>query len=162
MSQTNRVSATLSDEDLNIIKQAIQTIADKLPFRISLTDDERRGGMKLGDKSVGFLDKNYNYTQTNSTLVPNYLDVPEYTKDYNSTKDLLEILQLLRPLVQSIEDTYTQVGIEALSAALLFYNAVKLAAKQGVPGAQAIYDDLQKRFPGTSGSSTTTTAATKS
>jgi hypothetical protein len=157
MSQTNRVSATLTSEAKTNIKNAIKTIADNLPFLISLTDDERRGGMKLGDKTVGFLDKNFNYTQTNTALVPAYLDVAEYGKDYTVTKDLLEILQALHPLVQSIEDTYTQAGIEALSAALVFYNAVKMAAKQGVPGAKAIYDDLQKRFPGGSGSANATT-----
>ena len=36
----------------------------------------------------------------------------------------------------------------ALGAALAFYNAVKLAAANNVPGAQAIYDDLSALFPG--------------
>lgn len=152
MAQNNRISATLSSEAKTNIQNALKTIGDNLPFLISLTEDERRGGMKLGDKTVGFLDKSFNYSQTNSTLVPAYLDVTEFTKDYNTTKDLLEILQLVRPLVQKIEDTYTQAGVESLAAALVFYNAVKMAAKQGVPGAKTIYDDLQKRFPGGSGS----------
>jgi hypothetical protein len=151
MTQPNRVSATLTLEAKTNIKNAIKTINDNLPFLISLTDEERRGGMKLGDKTIGFLDKNYNYIQSNGSLAPSYLELSEYTKDYTVSKDLLEILQLLNPLIQNIEDTYTQVGIEALTSALVFYNAVKMAAKQGVPGAKAIYDDLQKRFPGGSG-----------
>jgi len=41
-----------------------------------------------------------------------------------------------------------QAGSEAYTASLIFYNAVKGAAKAGVPGMKTIYDDLQSRFPG--------------
>jgi len=153
MATKNLVSAALTAEDKTAIMGAVQTVAAKLPFLISLTDDQRRGGMKLGDKTVGFVDKVMSYSQTNPTFVPAYLDLTEFTKDYQLTRDLMEILRVLRPLEQSIEDTTTESGVEALGAAMVFYNSVKGAAKQGVPGAKAIYDDLQKRFPGASGNS---------
>jgi hypothetical protein len=39
-------------------------------------------------------------------------------------------------------------GSEAYQAALIFYNSVKIAASQGIPGAKAVYEELKKRFPG--------------
>ena len=159
MATKNLVSATLSPADISDIKQAIQTILSKMPFLISLTEDQRRGGMKLGDKTIGFVDKVTTYSKTNPNFIPSYLDTTEFSKDYQLTKDLLDILRTLRPLVQDIEDTATETGIEAVSAAMVFYNSVKSASKQGVPGAKTIYEDLQKRFPGGASTAIPETAA---
>jgi hypothetical protein len=38
-------------------------------------------------------------------------------------------------------------GSEAYQAALIFYNSVKMAVRQDVPGAKAIHEELMKRFP---------------
>jgi hypothetical protein len=152
----NLISAAIAPSGLTEAKQLIQTLTGKFPFLLSLTTEQRTGGMKLGDKTVSFVDKVIDYSKTNNSLVPPYLDMAEFAKDYKLTKDLLEILRTLKPLVQNMEDTATEAGIEALSAAMVFYNSVKAGAKQGVPGAQAIYEDLQKRFPGASGVKQTT------
>ena len=157
----NLVSAAIAPADLTVIKQMIQTLASKFPFLISLTAEQRMGGMKLGDKTVSFVDKVIDYSKTNSTFIPPYLDMTEFAKDYKLTKDLLEILRTLKPLVQNIEDTATEAGVEALSAAMVFYNSVKAGAKQGVPGANAVYEDLQKRFPGAGSAKQTPPATTQ-
>ncbi|MDR1115550.1 MAG: hypothetical protein LBL33_05285, partial [Tannerella sp.] len=47
------------------------------------------------------------------------------------------------------DDTAMTSGSEAYQAALIFYNSVKMAARQDVPGAKAVYEELRKRFPGT-------------
>ena len=155
MATKNLVSASLTPADIGEIKQALQTINTKLPFLISLTDEQRTGGLRLGDKSFGFIDKVDSYIKSNPQLVPSYLDTTEFGKDYQLTKDLLEIMRIIKPLTVNMEDTCTESGIEAFAAALAYYNAIKTAAKQGVPGAQAIYDDLQKRFPGSSSKAAT-------
>jgi hypothetical protein len=51
-------------------------------------------------------------------------------------------------ILTEVDDMATIAGSEALSSILSYYNNVKDAAKKGVPGAKAIYDDLAKRFPG--------------
>ncbi|MEI6766919.1 MAG: hypothetical protein WCM76_14915 [Bacteroidota bacterium] len=145
------VNASIPDEDMAEIRQSIDAINAKLPFLISMTADERRACMKLGDKSVSFVDKVIGYSETNSNMVPAYLDVTRLKSDYQLSRVLTEALRLLHPLVQNIEDTATEAGVEALSGAMIFYNAVKAAAKTGVPGAKSIYEDLQKRFPGAGG-----------
>lgn len=43
------------------------------------------------------------------------------------------------------------LGSEAYIASLTIYNTVKQATKLNVPGADAIYQDLRERFPGSSG-----------
>jgi hypothetical protein len=53
----------------------------------------------------------------------------------------------LSQLSEKLDDTTMEAGSEAFSAALVFYNAVKAAAKAGVPGMKVVADDLQARFP---------------
>ena len=61
----------------------------------------------------------------------------------------LRVLEIsLRQLVDGVDDTVMIAGGEAYKQALVFYQAVKQAAKQDIPGAKAIYNELQTRFPG--------------
>jgi hypothetical protein len=53
-----------------------------------------------------------------------------------------------RQLSDNIDDTVLVAGSEAYQAALVFYNAVKAAAAQDIPGAKEVYSDLKNRFPG--------------
>jgi hypothetical protein len=50
-------------------------------------------------------------------------------------------------LSDGIDDTVMVAGSEAYQAALVFYNAVKAAAAQDIPGAKEVYSDLKARFP---------------
>jgi hypothetical protein len=53
-----------------------------------------------------------------------------------------------RQLADNIDDTAMVAGSESYQASLVFYNAVKVAAAQNVPGAKEVYSDLKNRFPG--------------
>ncbi|HAM99057.1 MAG TPA: hypothetical protein DCQ26_10655 [Marinilabiliales bacterium] len=160
MAQKNLVSATLTDEQRTAVKAAFQNINVSLNFLISLTESQRKDGLRLGDKTVGFLEKFNSYAQSNPEFMPSYFDMNEFRKDYALLKDLSEFIKLSSQLQQKLEDTYTETGIESLSVALVYYNSVKAAAKNGIAGAQAIYDDLRKRFPGGSGTTSGNTPTT--
>jgi enoyl-[acyl-carrier-protein] reductase (NADH) len=53
-------------------------------------------------------------------------------------------------LTQRFEDTALQAGVEAMSAALIYYGSIKTAAAKGIGNAPEIFEDLGKRFPGKS------------
>jgi len=148
MATQNLVSASLPAAEKLAIQAAIQTITQKLPFLISLTAGERMGGLKLGDKTVAFVDKAIDYANSNSTLVPSFVNLVEIQKDYQLQKDLIDIEQWIMTLLQKIQDTYLEAGAETFNGILGFYQSVSLAADKNVPGARAIYDDLSTRFPG--------------
>lgn len=160
MAQKNMVSATLTDEQKKAVKASFQSINDTMTFLISLTDDQRKDGLKLGDKTVSFLEKFKMYAGTNPEFLPSYLDLTEFDKDYSLVKDLNEFVKITTQLLHKLEDTYTEAGIEAIAVALVYYNSVKAAAKNGTPGAQAIYEDMKKRFPGGGGGITTNSTNT--
>jgi hypothetical protein len=105
---------------------------------------------KMGDKTMAFVDKCLEYGDQNAQLVPSYLNMTEANKDYELANNLNELLKLLQPLNQSINDTLMMAGSDCFMAGLSFYSSVKLAAKNNVPGATAIVQDLEQRFPGRS------------
>ena len=142
------VTATLSDADRDKILADLKEVWDLMPFLINLTDDEKKSIPKMGDKSVSFVEKSLDYAEANPKLVPPYLDPGELQKDVDLVKQLDPVFNSLNQLFSALDSTCTAVGSEAYVESLSFYNSARDAAKRNVPGAKAIYDDLQARFPG--------------
>lgn len=147
MAQHNQISATLSAKDMEEIMKALDVIQRKLPFLINMTLDERRTHLKMGDRSFPFVGKSLDYSKTNDHLVPPFLNVTEFDKDMVLLAQLTQIERPMLSLAEGISDTKLRAGSEAYSAALLFYQAVKLAAQMNIPGVKSIYEDLRARFP---------------
>ena len=147
MPSKNLVSAEISATYLAEIKACIGTIRSKLGFLICLTDEERKGGMKLGDETLPFVEKTIEYSASFPQFVSNFTDVTEWKKDYKLFKDLTSILAELRSLFQDIVDTTSEAGIEALQPSLTYYNLAQAGAKNNAPGAKNIANDLGIRFP---------------
>lgn len=148
MKQENRISAKLSPKEIEAIRSHMQQMEAYTPFLINLSPEERQSRPKSADKTISFLGKSLDYSQHNPQFVPPFLDVHEFDLDVDISEVLLSIARPLRAYVEKLEDTAMQASSEAYLAALLFYQSVKAAAKMKIPGAQAIYDDLRKRFPG--------------
>lgn len=148
MAQHNQISATLSPEEVQEVMNAITVIQNRLPFLVNMTMDERRTYPKMGDKTVPFVGKSLDYSKNNYQLVPPFLNVEEFDKDLVLVNQLTSFVRPLRSLIEGMEDTILLAGSEAYTAALLFYQAVKLAAQMNIPGVKTIYDDLRERFPG--------------
>lgn len=144
----NRISITIEAADEKVILAAIATIESKLPMLINLSADNRHDLPKMGDKTLAFVTKSLEYATQNPTVVPTFLDVAEFNKDVIAVTSLSRILKPLNQLLEKIDDTTLLTGSEAYTEALVFYTALKGAAKAGVPGMKTVYDDLQARFPG--------------
>jgi hypothetical protein len=149
--QQNLISATLSDATVAEVAQHIQKINDLLGgLLVNLEVDDRRGMAKLGDKTLAFVGKTFEYGSQNSLLVPAFVDLAEGKKDLALATQLNTLAKLLMPLSQSVIDTATVAGSDAYVAGLGIYGHIKAAAANNVPGATNISDDLAKRFPGKS------------
>jgi hypothetical protein len=119
-----------------------------MPHLLELTNDEKHSIPKMKDKTVAFVTKSYEHAVNNPILVPAYVDVIEFKKDTNAVTLLRQFQNPLMELMKALEDTMTVAGSEAYISALSFYTSVKSAAKNNVPGAQVVYEDLSIRFKG--------------
>ena len=139
------ISAAISDNKLQEIKTAIASIRSNMPFLVSLTVDERRKRIKMGDKSLAFVSNSLSVTQNNPEVVPSNFDIAEFNKDYQLTVSLTEVLSLLQQLTEEVDDTLLAVGSESMASSLLVYDYVKTAAKHA-PGLKSVADQLGERF----------------
>jgi hypothetical protein len=141
------ISVALVQADIDAIKTAIATITTKMPFLVTLDGSERKALIKLGAKSVDFV-QDASLAVTNfPSVLPTSFDKTEYGKDTSLFKALVEIKTLLDSLKEKVDDTCIAVGSEAMIASLEVYTYVQTAADR-TPGLRSVADKLKERFKG--------------
>ncbi|MRT92140.1 hypothetical protein [Ancylomarina sp. 16SWW S1-10-2] len=148
MSVENKVKIVLTEEQKAAIAGGLKVIKDTLePILISLTPSEKRALLKLGDKSISFVNKCLMFANQKPEFVPSYIDKNEWQIDMNARNDLSPYNAEIQEINSLLLDTIMLCGNEAFRQALTYYNSVKQAAKDNVPGAKPIYDELKQQFP---------------
>ncbi len=150
MIKKNQISAVITAAQSTTVMDNISTINETLKhvLTINLTTDDRSHMLKMGEKTLAFVQKALEYAVQNPSLCPVFLDLVEAKKDYELAAGLQALKQKLTALLRAVEDAEMLAGSEAYDAALIFYNSVKGAARSNIAGSQAIEDDLRLRFPG--------------
>jgi hypothetical protein len=145
--QPNRVSVRISEADQAQLEAAIQSIETILkPYVVLLTPESRQTLPKLTDATFPFVQKALDYAAEHAEFLPPYVDLMELHTDFDAAHLLMRYIRRMSVIHSAISDTAMLSGSEAYMAALAFYNAVKYAAKQNIPGAEAIYQDLVQHF----------------
>lgn len=139
------ITGTLSAADIQEIKAALQTVQQKLPFLVTLSTEERRKLVKMGDKSLAFVNNSVTAAQSNREILPASFNVEELVRDYQLASTLTELLTLIKQLNEQVDDTLLAVGSEAMTGSLTVYDYVKTAAKK-TPGLKTLADQLGERF----------------
>ena len=137
------ISATLSPDDQQAIRAAVETLHQKLPFLIDLTMDYRRAIAKLGDKTQGFVQKAWEIANEHEHMFAQaFLD--EMRKDAQLLDALSPIERSIQTLAKKLNDTKMQVGAEAYAAARTVYIVTKTPfAKAALRDAS---DDLARHY----------------
>src|SRR6185436_2303266 len=98
---------------------------------------------KFGDKSQAFDVKCADCEQQRPDLVPDYVSVPETTKDRALIAQVRTGGAAVAQLADDLFCTELVLGGDIADSDKALYGAIRLAAESGVPGAQAIYEDLK-------------------
>jgi hypothetical protein len=117
------------------------------PYLLPLTPTERHDMPKMGDKTLSFVEKAQDYISQYPELCPSYLNVTALNTDIADATGLRKMHIAAKQLLDEIDDTIVIAGSEAYQSALIFYNAIKAAATQNIPGAKEVYEDMRLRFP---------------
>ncbi|TAF73862.1 MAG: hypothetical protein EAZ53_11395 [Bacteroidetes bacterium] len=141
----NNISVALPQADVDAIKAALATINSKLPFLINLTNEERKNLLKMGPKSIDFVQSSLRVVNNNASILPASFSAVEFAKDVNVYVPLSEIQLLISSLNEKLNDTAMAVGSEAMRQSLDVYDYVKTASKR-TPGLKSIVDELGQRF----------------
>ncbi|MBN3947969.1 MAG: hypothetical protein HWQ38_16510 [Nostoc sp. NMS7] len=139
------IAAALTPQDIQEIKAALQTVQKKMPFLITLSTEERRKLVKMGDKSLAFVNNSVTAAQSNREILPATFDVEELVQDYQLATALTELLISMQQLTEQVDDTLMAVGSEAMTGSLTVYDYVKTASKK-TPGLKSVAEQLGERF----------------
>lgn len=143
----NKISLDITSAQKTAVNNARIALADAVqPFEIQVDKEEVKALAKLGDGRIPFVEKVSQYAVTDSQFLPPFADVPEFTKDFQTFKDLREMVRPLQQIIDNLENSKMVSGSESYQFALTYYKNVQHNAKMGVPGAQTIYEDLRRLF----------------
>lgn len=148
---SNRISVAITPETIADINDKLNELKSLLaPYLVVLTKEERHDLPKMSEKSLSFVSKVNDYCISNPEMVPAFLEATELDKDFTTVSSLNPVLNIISQLQNNLDDTLLLAGSEAFSASLMFYGNSQLAAKNGMPNAKTIVEDLKARFPGRS------------
>jgi hypothetical protein len=142
----NQVTAIPAEVITQAVDLANQLNTLLAPYLQALTAQERKGILKMGDKTIAFVTKTLEYAQSQPQFAPSYMNTPELASDVEVVNGLTSIERPVANLASQLNDTIMIGGSEAYVAALMYYNSIKEAVKRNVPAAKAIFDDLKSRF----------------
>lgn len=146
----NRISLSISKQEKDELKQAIEVLIQKLlPLLIELAEGEARRLALMGDKSYPFVTKSFELAQQYPEFA-GLINMEEYAKDVEAYKTLWGLYVPLSQLYKKLNDSLMLAGSEAYTASLTYYGTVKEARKRKTPNSEVIYRELSKRFPGRS------------
>jgi hypothetical protein len=126
----------------------IASLKALITFSVGLSNDKRQKLLKLADARVGWDEKASSYMINRPDLVPGYVDMAALAQNRAVRVDLGDIIRAYNDVGEGLHDTDMVIGHQILKPEYAFYNSAQEAAKHGVPGAQAIADDLGSAFPG--------------
>jgi hypothetical protein len=128
---------------INFINQAKGYFA---PFDHPLTYVERRRLIGSGFKNFGFIEQTYANAVANPSLVPAYLNIATFKEEIDDFTGKRNLDDILKQFELQVSDSMLVASDVAYHDALIYYNAVKEAARQHVPGAEAAYNALKDYF----------------
>lgn len=143
---TNRIAADIPADVVASIKKSLDSIGRQLPFLIGLTPEERQSLPKIDVVNNIFVTDALTAAQNNADILPAYLKLADMAQDKQGYDALDELVTLTAQLAQKLRDTQILMGSEAYVSALTVYRLFESAARDGVPGAQAVYSQLADRF----------------
>jgi hypothetical protein len=146
MYEMKKVIGYISDANMTTVKYSLLQISSALPFLIRKSEKQRKDSFRHDDKSMAFIAKALEHAINNPHMLTESIDMAEWKIKFLLSSKLREILQLIEPLTQNIEDTLMDSGDDALQDAFCFFNSVYAANIKDVPGAKTVYKDLESLF----------------
>ena len=144
----NRISAALTDQDIQNMMAAFALIENSMPFLIELTNEEIFALPKIDVANHNFVGEVINALETENVLLPSTVSKEEIKKDLELHDKLNRVLLRLEQITKSVKHTAMLAGSEAYSSSLFVYKIIQAYAQTGVQGYSALNERLKSRFAG--------------
>ena len=142
----NIVDYNLDQGTRDSILQTIQSVKSMMPFLVKLADADRASMQMIDDGRKPFVEKCIDFGSRNAELDPGSGFLQAATNDLALFGGLAAIENQLLQLLEMVHDTRQTAGSEAYEVARYIYMKAKMNVKMGIPGSQAVVDELGKLY----------------
>lgn len=147
MAQYPLLDTPFSPAVLEEILDRLAEIQERMPFLVNLTKAERMTMAKFGPKALAFDEACATRMESQSHLVPRFVDAAAVARCRQLRLQLAEISRRLLTLAEMTDDTRMLAGGQVLSADLAFYQTARQAARLGMDGAESAAAELGRLLP---------------
>jgi hypothetical protein len=142
----NKINVILTPEIKESVLQAIKDAKAGMPFLIKLSKDDRKSLQKMDDGRKPFVLKGIEFANSNTDLDPGSGLLEGAPNDVELYSFLASLENEVRQLLEMVVDTKQLAGSEAYEVGRFIYLKAKMNVQLGIPGSQAIVDELSKLF----------------
>ena len=142
----NKINFILTPENKETVFQAVKDAKTGMPFLIKLSKDERKALQKMDDGRKPFVQKGVEFATGNKDLDPGSGLLEAAPNDIELYSFLAALENELRQMLEMVIDTKILAGSEAYDVGRFIYMKSKMNVAMGIPGSQAIVDELSKLF----------------
>ena len=142
----NTIDVVLTSENKKTILQELMNVKSGMPYLIRLSEEDRKSLLKMDDGCKKFVQRSFEIAAKSEALDPGSDLLKSAPSDMDLYLFLSTVEKQLRELVEMVADTKQLAGSEAFDIARFIYLKAKMNVKLGIPGAQAIVDELGKLF----------------
>jgi hypothetical protein len=102
---------------------------------------------RLGPKNEVFALEAASIMGEQPKTIPAVLDKDEFERDFKAYKQIDGLINLLEPLMVSMEDSLKLLGFDLLQDAYTFQNYINFTAENNVEGSRALAERLKSANP---------------
>lgn len=123
---------------------ALETAIEEININLS-TEDRRRYG-SINEQNKLFVNKVYDYNQSQANLSSPEVDWEEFAKDHTSRKNMETMISKLESIITRLNNAKTLHDYDNYQAALVDYSYTTYKAGPSAPGFEDKYRDLKQFF----------------
>ncbi len=147
MSLSNRITASITDDQKNEAIALIKQAMEKLPFLVTVEGKEKKKLVKFGPDSVSFVEDALRGVNEFPSAFPASFDKDEFVRDATLVIALRDVLVSVGSLYTAMNDTLSVTGADAMTAANDAYSYLKKAATSNV-AAKDLVERMSLRYKG--------------
>ena len=128
------------------ILAAFDTIEKSLPFLVSLSPDERKTLLHMGDRNKAFVERTVEGAHIVPELLPRSMTLADIDRRLTLYRALSPIVARITSLSEQVQDTQDQVGDQLCTQSLEIYRYFKAAGR--TEGLDELIGNMSRRFSG--------------
>ncbi|WP_421920844.1 hypothetical protein [Marinifilum sp.] len=148
MKNNDLIQVVFTEEELTEIHSHLDAlVATSTRDAPELSSEERTLYGKISGPNKLLVDKSYLIMLQNPGLIPKFVNMEEFERDFKAREDIEAMLQKLEIITRRLSDTKILLDNDNYHDTMAFYRAIRYYASEQEQMAIPIYEELKQFFP---------------